>query len=451
MKLKDQYWLRSGVLNIVQNFSGVFFGFGSFYLLVRVLDKHSFGAWTLFMSTVTIFQVIRAGLVQTALVKFLTAADPREHRKIVTAAAVILGALTGLCMIIASATAPLLSRLWLTRELMPMLWIYNIAFLLSGLSTLFHSIEQAHLKFRGALTSSAAGMAVLFTYLLVCFILGLKPSLVSLVWITCAGTLLGALIAFYSIREHLQFTRSVSVKWIRKLLGYGKYAFGTSISSILSGTLDQWMLGSILSPAASGAFNIAIRITNLIDIPTNAMATIVFPQSARRMETEGKEAVKYLYEKSVGVILAILFPVLLGLYLLTDLVVYIIAGEKYANAVPLLHITLLYCILIPFGRQFGTVISSMGKPKTSFYIVVTMMTVNLLLNYVFISEIGLMGAAYATLISNLIGIIIVQRVLSKELNVSLINTFIYAFQFYPEFYQKYVIPLKGKLTNRSTT
>lgn len=450
MKLKDQYWLRSGVMNIAQNFSGVFFGFGSFFLLVRVLDKHSFGAWTLFMSTVTIFQVIRAGLVQSALVKFLAAAETKDHRKIITAAAAILGGLTVLCMVIGSAAAPLLADLWSTSELMPMLWIYNIAFLLSGLSTLFNAVEQAHLRFRGALTSSAAGMAVLFFFLLVSFFFDLRPSLVTLVWVSCVGTLVSAWIALYSVKEHLRFTRMVSIAWIRRLLGYGKYAFGTSVSSILAGTLDQWMLGGILSPAASGAFNIAVRITNLVDIPTNAMATIVFPQSARRMENEGKGAVKYLYEKSVGVILAILFPILVGLYLFSDLVVYLIAGDRYADSVPLLHVTLLYCILVPFGRQFGTVISSMGKPKVSFCIVSTMMAVNLILNYVFIREIGLMGAAYATLISNLIGFAIAQRILSRELNVSILKTVTYAYQFYPEFYKQYIIPLKKRVIKRST-
>lgn len=449
MKLKNQYWLHSGFLNIVQNFSSVFFGFGSFFLLVRVLDKHDFGAWTLFMSTVTIFQVIRSGLVQSALIKFLAPAEPREHRKIQTAAAVIFAVLTGLCMILGSVLAPLLAGIWSTEELMPMLWIYNIGFFVSGLTTLFVSVEQANLKFRAGLLSSTGSMGLFFVYLLVVVIFDLETSLVRLVWVNCAGTFVSALISFYYVREHLKFSRLVSLVWIRKLLGYGKYAFGTSVSSILSSTLDQWMLGGLLSPAASGAFNIAVRITNLVDIPTNAMATIVFPQSARRMETEGKGAVKYLYEKSVGVILAILFPVLLVLYLFSDLVVYLIAGEKYADTVPLLHVTLLYCILIPFGRQFGTVISSMGKPKISFYIVAAMMVVNLLLNFIFIQQLGVMGAAYATLISNSIGFVLAQRILSKELDVSLLNTLQFALRFYPEFFNRYVVPLKGKLAKRS--
>ncbi|MEZ4847758.1 MAG: hypothetical protein R3B93_03850 [Bacteroidia bacterium] len=55
-------------------------------------------------------------------------------------------------------------------------------------------------------------------------------------------------------------------------------------------------------------YGTAIKITNLVEVPTQSIAAIVFPQSARRIENEGRESVKRLYEKSVGVILALIIP-----------------------------------------------------------------------------------------------------------------------------------------------
>jgi len=87
--MANNYWLKSGFLNILQSLTNVLFGFGGFYMLVRVLDKNQFGAWTLFMTTTSILEVIRNGLIGNALVKFLSGAKPEEKTPIITASVTI--------------------------------------------------------------------------------------------------------------------------------------------------------------------------------------------------------------------------------------------------------------------------------------------------------------------------------------------------------------------------
>jgi len=165
---------------------------------------------------------------------------------------------------------------------------------------------------------------------------------------------------------------------------------------------------------------------------------IVFPQSAKRMATEGKAGIKYLYEKSVGTLIALLIPGVLFLYLFSDFVVTLVAGTNYKDTIPLLHITLLYCLFTPYGRQFGNILDSVGKTRLTFFVVLMVTSINIGLNYIFISRLGVLGAAYATLTAHIIGFFIGQSILRKELNVSIKNTFIYAWQFYPEFFRKYL-------------
>ncbi len=424
---------------MLQNFSGVFFGFGGFYLLVRVLTKHDFGAWTLFMSTVTILEIVRNGLVQNALIKFLSAAENKEDRSgIISASFTISGTLSFACILLNLCLASFLAGIWKSPELISMFYLYNIVFIFSGVLTQFNCMEQASFQFKGVFITSFIRQSSFFAYILICYIAGIKMTLISLVYVQIASAFASAFVAYIHAKPLLNFKFSIHRGWMTKLLNYGKYAFGTSVSSILSGTIDQMMLGALIAPAASGAFNIAVRITNLIDIPTSAVATIVFPQSAKRMETEGKDAIRYLYEKSVGTILAILIPGLIFLYLFSDTVIHVIAGAKYNDTIPLLKVTLLYCLLIPFGRQFGTILDSIGKTKTTFYIVIFTAALNIGLNYFFIKSMGVMGAAWATLCSNVVGFAIAQYILRKELGVNVLHTFIYAYRFYPEFYHKYI-------------
>ena len=81
---------------------------------------------------------------------------------------------------------------------------------------------------------------------------------------------------------------------------------------------------------------------------------------------------------------------------------------------------------------------SIGKAKGNFYIVIVTATLNLGLNFLFIEEWGVIGAAYATLLSSILSFIIAQSILGRRLGVNLLHTFIYAYRFYPEMYLKFV-------------
>ncbi|MEO5909270.1 MAG: flippase [Pelobium sp.] len=448
---KSNYWLKSGMLNVLQNMSGLLFGIGSLFFLVKVLSKEEYGVWVLFTGTVTILNVFRDGLLRSAVVKFLSAASEEDKPKIITSSFTLDGILTTCIIILNFLFAHVLTNFWDTPELIPVFYLYNIVYVLSGILTQFNCIEQANLKYDGIFVTNTANQTVFFLVVLGCFIFKINITIFQLVIFQIVGNAISALIAYFYVRKYLFFAKGYHKEWVKKMFNYGKYAFGTSVSSILSGTVDQWMLGGLISPVASGVFNLAVRISNLIDIPSNAVATIVFPQSAKRMETEGKEAIKYLYERSVGVILSILIPSVILIYIFSDLIIYLAFGDAYADTGPLLRVMLFYVLLIPYGRQFGVILDSIGKTKTTFYMVVFIASFNLILNYILISSIGIMGAPYATLITNVVGFVIAQYILKKELNVSVWNTFVYAYYFYPEFYNKYVKPklieykiIKGK-------
>lgn len=446
MKAKnDTYWLKSGTLILIQNMSSVLFGFGGFYLLVRMLDDpHKFGTWTLFAATTTIFEMVRSGLIQNALIKFLSFSEKEEHADIMSASFLMNGLLTLICMIANMSLAHYLAGIWHSPELVPMFFVYNIVYVFSGILSQFHWIEQANFRFNGIFITNFIRQGTFFLYVASCFVFHISITLLHLVWMQGVSVILSTIVEYFLIRRYLTFAFKPRWERVKKLFNYGKYAFGTSISSILSSTIDQMMLGAMLSTAASGAFNVAVRIMNLVDIPTNTIATIVFPQSARRMATDGIDGMKYLYEKSVGVLLAILVPCLLVLLLFPTQVVHIIAGSQYSNTIPIIKVTVFYCVLVPFGRQFGTIVDSMGKPRLTFMLVLLTAVTNLSLNYFMISKYGLMGAPYATLISSIIAFIIAQTVLRKLLGVNTFNTLRYAVLFYPEFYNKYVSPLLNR-------
>lgn len=445
-KNNDMYWLRSGIITVLQNITSVIFGFGSFYLLVRLLNQHDFGLWTLFMSVTTVLEIVRSGLVQSTLIKFLAGASRGDSAQIISSSLMITGILTISCIIINLSFASYLAYILKSPELESLFYVFNITFILSGALIILNSIEQANLNFTGTFASSFLRNGGFFVYIVYCFIFKVEVELINLLIVQTITVLTCTIVSYYYARKHLIISYKVYPQLIKQQINYGKYTFGTSISSILSVTIDQIMLGAIISPAASGAFNVAVRITNLIDIPTNAVAAIVFPQSAKRIKTEGKEAIKYLYERSVGILMAMLVPGVIFLFIFSEMIIDFLAGDKYNETIPILQVTLVYCLLKPYGRQFGTILDSIGKTRLTFFIVLIVASINISLNYVMIKEVGILGAAYASLIAEIIGFLIAKRVLEKELNINIFNTLIYAVKFYPELYYKYIKP---KLNSQS--
>lgn len=441
--MKDKYWLRSGTFTLLQKMSITLFGFGSFYILVRMLTKADFGAWSLFMAVTTFLETTRNGLIQNALIRFLSASKEEEHGELVVASFTISGFLTLACIIINVAFAQYLSVLWNTPELTSMFHLYIVVYIVSGVLMQFQFIEQANFRFNGIFYSSFIRYGALFFFVLGMYFYGAEIDMIMLVWVQIAAVIVSTIMSYFYVRPFLK--HAIILKWnrVKDLFNYGKYVFGTSVSSVLFNTIDQMMLGAMVSTAAAGAFNIAVRITNMVEIPTQSVSSIVFPQSAKRIQTDGKAAVKHLYEKSVGVILSILFPGLLFAFFFSDLIVDIIAGERYEETIPLLRITIIYCLFIPYGRQFGTILDSIGKPKITFRVVLFSAILNIILNYALISQYGINGAAYGTLLANFVGFLVSQYILRRELDISFINTLKHAWNFYFELWGRYVKPRLG--------
>jgi lipopolysaccharide exporter len=433
------YWLKSGSYNLVLNIQGLLFGFGGFYLLVRLLDKHSFGIWALFVTITTVFEVARNGLIQNALIRFLSS-HTDEHPKILTASFFLSGALMLACIIINMSIAGYLASLWHYPGLVPMFYAYNLVYVLQGILSQFQWIEQANLSFRGILVTGIIRQGGFFAYILFCFVLHTSLSLMSLIYVQAIAAFVSMVIEYFFIKQYLFFSSKVYMDWVKKLFNYGKYVFGSSMGNIIISTVNQMMLGTLLSPDAAGAFNVAVKITNLTDIPTNAIGVIVFPQNAQRFSKQGNEASKYMYEKSVGTILALLVPSLAFLFIFPGFVVHLVAGGKYAETIPIIQVTVLYCLFTPFSKMFGIILDTIGKPKVNFVITILFTITELVLNYIMIKRYGIIGSAYATLIACIFFFTVMQIILRRELRVNFFNTFIYAKRFYPEFFHEYIKP-----------
>jgi O-antigen/teichoic acid export membrane protein len=447
------YWLTSGLYTILQRGSALVINFGTTACLTRMLGPEGFGVWSLFnIIGFNFIEVARSGLIQNALVRYLAIAHKDDHPRIITASFTLNLMLTSMTILLLTFGSNFLGQVLKTPELANLLYFYIFTTLALIPYFQFQYIQQGNLDFKGIFWGNLIRQGLFFIVVFSASVLNYNLSFLNLVNLQTIAAFAGAIVSYFFVRKFLKFSSKIDWVWVKRLFDYGKYVFVTNLSATIFGAIDTIMLSAFITKndptlrkdalninnkEAAGLQGAALRITNMVEVPTNAMADIVFPQSARRMETQGKEAVKYLYEKSVGIIVALIVPAMAIILLLPKLVVLIVAGKDYLNAAYILQITALYSIFVPFDRQSGAILDSIGKQKLNFFLTMFNALVNIGTNYLYIKVLGfgVIGASYGTLTTYITAFIIRQIILRYELGVNIFNIFKEAFKFYGQLWR----------------
>lgn len=429
---KNAYWIKSGLFTLFERASIQVFNFGTFFILVRYFDKATFGIWVLFTGTTAFIEVARNGLIQNATIKYLSGSKDEEYKKIVTASYTLNIILTLGTIVLLFFLSVFLAGVWDAAELETMFKIYMATTFILIFFSNTNFIGQANFTFDGIFYSNFTRQGIFFLLVLVAFLSGFEFTVIDLAKAQILTACAGGLVSVLYHRRFLNWSRQIDWTWVKKLFAFGRYVFGTNIGSMLFKNIDRWMLGALIGPGATALYDPAIRVSNLVEIPAQSVASIVFPKAAARAKEEGLSAAKYLYEKSVGVILSMIIPVSIFVLIFPQWVIRVIAGEAYIDAAVILQITIFYTMFVPFSRQFGTVLDSVGKPQINFYTVCSGALLNVMFNYIFITKFGIVGAAYGTLTTFCIMFVVQQVILAKVLNVQVQKTIFYAGSFYKD-------------------
>jgi lipopolysaccharide exporter len=441
-KINNSYWLRSGSFTFMNKVSVVLFGFVNFYILIRILSKDDFGAWVLFLSIASLMEPIKRGFVRNPLVRYL-AMHPGEVVGIQTAS-LTLNFITGvLQMIFLYLCAIYLSGFWDLPQLRSLFMIYIMSTALLIPINHLDMMQQARMQFKGPFVSNFVRQFGLFLFILVVAALRVPVELEYLAYAQLSSIFISGFISYRYGKVYLQLSDKIDLKWIRELRSYGFFTFGTNVSSMINKSIDSWMLGRMISPAAVAIFNPAIRIANLVEVPTETLTSILFPKLSQRIAEEGPQSAKYLYEKAVGTITAFMIPLVIFVIVFAEPIVRFIAGPGFEETVPILQITMLYGLIVPFNRLLGITLDAIGRARTNFLFVFRNAVINIISNYIYISNFGIIGAAYGTFTTYVLVLIMNQIYLHRFLNVRLNSIFRYILENYVKVFSAGVRILRG--------
>ena len=170
---------------------------------------------------------------------------------------------------------------------------------------------------------------------------------------------------------------------------------------------DKTMLSIFKSDSVTGVYSVAVNIYVVIKTLGNAMTAVALPRLSKYLGDNNNKAYNEMISKMVHALLLLVLPCSIGLFFLSEKIILILSGEAYLSGVVALKIlsvslifgTLSYCvvyaILIPHKME-----------KKCFIASITGALINVFLNLILIPTYSLNGAAFTTLISELIVVVI---------------------------------------------
>ena len=442
MKLKPEssFWIQSIFFTLLNRSFLLAFGLVSYIILAKKIfpTVREMGIWALFLAIFALVENIKQGLLRNPMIKFLSEPEYVNHRNKIQSASLLTNmAFSALVICLIILWGHIFSGWLNATELLPLLnWGILIILILIPFNH-FEVLLQAHFEFKAILYGYLCRQG--FFMILVLYFLVYDKSfltLLSLVKLQIISQFIGTLVLAFSARKYFYPRFELDKIALRRMLQYGKYIFGTNVFAAFGRSADQFISAGLISSEVVAYYNIVSRINNMMDVPSIAIADVLFPKNVEAMATSGTDKVRYYFERMVGTIVSILAPISILIFIIPRFFIMILSGSKYYAAVPILQIVILFSFLRPFFYQFGTTMDAIGKPRINFWVNLISMSLSYGCMYLGLQYTGWLGAAYGSVVSTILSFLIMYIVLNKTIGVRLGETFKYTWLSYRMIFQQ---------------
>lgn len=185
---------------------------------------------------------------------------------------------------------------------------------------------------------------------------------------------------------------------VKEIFGYSFFIILSGSVAVLLMDFDKVMIPSYRNISDNALYSVAIFIATVIAVPSRAMLQIIYPITARLMNENKYRELNELYKKSAINLQVFGGLVLLGIFLNIKELYKLIPGE-YSGGIAVVFIiglTKFYDVIL--GNNNAIILNTKYYKSVLFFgLLLVFMMIGL--NMILIPPFGIIGAAWATLIS----------------------------------------------------
>lgn len=434
MSSKFSLILKGSSFRVLQTFVSIVIGILMMPFLIATLGQELYGLWIVIGSVVGTYYLLDLGFNQAVtryVSKYIHQNNPEAANKIINTALVIYS-LLGVVVLVASVLAAQFGaeKLMDNHEHLTLaqtiLMITGLAFALEFPAKAFPGIISAYMRYD--FIALVQLLKSITDALLIYFFISNGYGLVAIALITfCTGLISTAIYIRFttSLFKELSFTRrAVDLSTFKDVFHFSKWVFVTDMCALLRDKMDIWFIAFYISNSALTIYYVAVRLVEYaLQFLTQATGITgpIFTEYYAKGET-----VKL--EKSVGLFIkldiALGTMILVGFYLLgiSFIDIWMKGAVSAQGAFSCLMILALGRFTVYFASPLNSLLMTLNKHHIASWISILETLCSAILCWWLIPSYGLVGAACAIAIPNVIGRLVLMPIfVTRYINLNMLS------------------------------
>ena len=377
---------------ILQMFLGIFISAWT----ARYLGPSNTGVISYVQSFVTFFAAFSTLGLNDVIIKELIDHEGKEHYVLGTS--ILMRLASGLC----SALLVLGIVGFLNRGDKVMMW----AAVLLSFSLIAEAFEMLSYWYQSRLESKVTSIIQTITYLTVAVFrtigLILNKDVLWFAFVTSLETIVIALLLYISYRRNNPVPLAFDMKLAKEMFSRSHHFIYSGVMIAIYSQMDSIMLKEFLDTSATGYYGIALGINSMWAFILEAIIFSIYPtiiEAKRENQTE-------VYHHRITQLYSIVFwfsaCASIVIMILSRFIIVTLYGEAYLPSASCLRISTWINTFAYLGVARGAWMVSENNQKYQKYILGIGAAVNLVMNYLWIPRFGTVGAAAATLLTQVI-------------------------------------------------
>lgn len=370
-------------------------------LAARTLMVNEYAEWVFYYSILTICFYIGWFGINVSSKVYVSHSMPEEKNGVIHTTLVVRFAVSTILLLVMLIVMPAIASVFgypykyenlkTLLEILPFIVFFNS--IVEYNKEIFIGLESFKKVF-AVTTSEYAGFAMMGFVLLY-----INTDVKSLAVAYLLGELISASIGIWFINHDSPILRKAGFdsSLAKKVLRYAVPIAFISFGGLVLVEMDTFMLGILSTPENISNYSIAKNLCSKATHVNYALTVGVMTTFA--IIEDNYESKRNAFIKASVLNLAVAFVVAIFLFVLGDYIIYILYGSKYPMAGSIIKILTIYYILYAVSNFFSSFLDFRDKAGIRSLFYISVMVLNLLLNYFWIPQYGAMGAAVATSIS----------------------------------------------------
>jgi len=415
-----QRFARDVALSFINLAAVTLTGFILRIFLARYLGADDLGLYTLTYSVYSFAILFSAFGIGAALTKYVAEfkGDTARIKLLVSSGIITVPAIGCAVALIVYASSNAIAGLLDMPDLGKLL--HTVAFIFP-----FAALQMAALGFLNGLRRMRLfaliniGCSVLTIILTVALVLwghGLVGAIVALV----LSAVLAGLFSLFSIRKSLVKPKLEQyAPVIKLLLAFGVYLILTSSLDLVTQYTDIFMIGYYMTETDVGYYSAAITLSIAMLIIPRAVAMITNPTMSAYWGKGEVSKIEDLVNRIMKYAAGLLIPLGFVAAFLAEPIITLIFGKEFTPAVLPLQILLIRTVCGGIPASVGTALSSTAYINILFRLSAALAVLNMILNLLLIPRWGIDGAAIATTLSGLTGVVLTLYYMQRLIGIKI--------------------------------